>query len=423
MSHVKTPEPRQRPAWTESVRAALIATVVVSIVLLAFAWPTVTSKTENLPVAVVGTQEQIDTVTEKMPENLPDIHPVADREDIVNGIKTREVYGGIVLGGSPEILTASAASPVASQMLTSMGTTMQRGIDQQVIEKTTQALQKITGALSQGPSGLAALQGQQQGSGQQAMTPPTVKTTDVVPLSEDDPWGSGLAIAGLPLTMGGMIGGILISTLVTCARKHLLAIALYGIFGGLALASIMQGIFGILQSNFFANWAGIGLGIAATASVIVGLSSLIGRAGLAVGAVLTMFIDNPISALTSPKEFIVAPFGEIGQWLVPGLSGTLLRDLSYFPDANIAARFWALIGWVALGVVLTLLEHHKNESSITGKDEPEQPILHHEPRHPHTAQHSTAARYGATGESVTETPDADGTGTADGYGATAPQRA
>lgn len=196
-----------------------------------------------------------------------------------------------------------------------------------------------------------------------------MKTTDVVPLSEDDPRGSGLAIAGLPLTMGGMIGGILISTLVTGVRKHLLALGLYGVIGGFVLAAILQGLFGILQANFFANWAATGLGIAATASVIVGLSSLIGRAGLAVGAVLTMFIGNPISALTSPKELILPPFGEVGQWLVPGLSGTLLRDLSYFPDANIAAQVWALIGWVALGIVLTVLGHHKNESSLTGKEE------------------------------------------------------
>ena len=77
-----------------------------------------------------------------------------------------------------------------------------------------------------------------------------------------------------------------------------------------------------------------------------------------------MFIGNPISALTQPKEFILPPFGEIGQWLVPGLSGTVLRDLSYFPEANIAGQIWALIGWLTLGVILTVLGHHKNESAL-----------------------------------------------------------
>ena len=45
VSHIRTPEPRQRPDWLKSVKAALIATAVVSIVLLAFAWPTTTSRT------------------------------------------------------------------------------------------------------------------------------------------------------------------------------------------------------------------------------------------------------------------------------------------------------------------------------------------------------------------------------------------
>ncbi|WP_231726465.1 hypothetical protein [Kocuria rhizophila] len=30
MSHIRTPEPRQHPDWLESVKAALIATAVVS---------------------------------------------------------------------------------------------------------------------------------------------------------------------------------------------------------------------------------------------------------------------------------------------------------------------------------------------------------------------------------------------------------
>ena len=34
MSHVQTPQPRRRPDWLKSVRAALIASGVVAVVLL-----------------------------------------------------------------------------------------------------------------------------------------------------------------------------------------------------------------------------------------------------------------------------------------------------------------------------------------------------------------------------------------------------
>ncbi|MEV7650099.1 hypothetical protein [Kocuria marina] len=113
------------------------------VVLLAFAWPTATSRVQNLPVAVVGSQEHVDAVTQKMPEHLLELHLMASREDAVNGITSREVCGGIVLGEQPEILTASAASPVASQMLTGVETNMQRWIDQQVIAGMQQAPQKM----------------------------------------------------------------------------------------------------------------------------------------------------------------------------------------------------------------------------------------------------------------------------------------
>ncbi|MEX5266760.1 hypothetical protein [Kocuria sp. CPCC 204721] len=68
------------------------------VVLLAFAWPTATSRVENLPGAVVGSQEQVDAVTQKMPEHLLELHPMVNSEDAVNGITSREVCGGIGLG-------------------------------------------------------------------------------------------------------------------------------------------------------------------------------------------------------------------------------------------------------------------------------------------------------------------------------------
>ncbi|MDN5910639.1 MAG: ABC transporter permease, partial [Brevibacterium sp.] len=56
------------------------------------------------------------------------------------------------------------------------------------------------------------------------------------------------------------------------------------------------------------------------------------------------------------------PWGDIGQFFVPGASGTLLRDLSYFPDAPMAMQWWVLIGWLTLGIVLMLIGHLKAHS-------------------------------------------------------------
>ncbi|MDN6605244.1 hypothetical protein [Brevibacterium sp.] len=68
------------------------------------------------------------------------------------------------------------------------------------------------------------------------------------------------------------------------------------------------------------------------------------------------------SAMEAPKEFLAGSWGDIGQFFVPGASGTLLRDLSYFPDAPMAMQWWVLIGWLALGIVLMLIGHLKAHS-------------------------------------------------------------
>src|SRR5699024_11039436 len=186
---------------------------------------------------------------------------------------------------------------------------------------------------------------------------PQVKVTEVVPLSDDDPSGAGLAIAGLPLTIGGIVGGVLTSMGIRSRRMRAVGTLVYGAIGGLALALIMQTWFDILQGDFGLNVLAIGLSIAATAGLINGFVSLIGPAGIGIGAVLTMFIGHPIASLSQPKEFLAGAWGDIGQFFVPGAAGTLLRDLSYFPDAAVGLQWWVLIAWFVVGIVLILIGH------------------------------------------------------------------
>ncbi|WAL39873.1 hypothetical protein BRM1_11545 [Brevibacterium sp. BRM-1] len=100
-----------------------------------------------------------------------------------------------------------------------------------------------------------------------------------------------------------------------------------------------------------------GLAIASTAAIVNGFVSLIGPAGIALGALLTMFVGNPISSLSQPKEFLAWHWGEIGQYFVPGAAGTLLRDVSYFPDAPLGQAWWTLIAWTLAGLVLIVVGH------------------------------------------------------------------
>ena len=354
--HRSEPTTGTHTPWPHALRTALLAAAAVCTVLLAFAWPSVTAKVQDLPIAAVGTADQISQVTSKAPAGAFDVRTASSRDDAVNLIRQRDVYGAIVLGPSPEILVASAGSPVASQALTQMGAQMQSQIQ-------TQAIAKLQEALAQAAAKAQASQGGQTAQGQSAAIP-QVTVTDVVPLSSDDARGTGLAVAGLPLAMGGMIGGVLISLLVSGTWRRLGAILAYGVIAGLGLAGILQGWFHTLLGSYWTNAGAIGLGIMATAAIIVGLNALIGQPGIAVGAVITLFIGNPLSSLTQPKEFLPAPWGDVGQWLVPGASGTLLRDLSYFPEAATAFPWLVPAGWAVAGAILIAVGHFRNAPAV-----------------------------------------------------------
>lgn len=82
------------------------------------------------------------------------------------------------------------------------------------------------------------------------------------------------------------------------------------------------------------------------------------------GAVLTMFVGNPLSGATMPWQFLAAPWGAIGQLMVPGASGSLIRSLSYFPEASTAQQWWTLGVWALVGVVLALIGHFRAKESM-----------------------------------------------------------
>lgn len=361
-----------KPSLKQALLAAVFAAVIVTVILLAFSWPTVTSEPKDLPVAAVGDQEQIDQITADAPEGMLDLKKVDSRAEAQQLIREREAYGALLLGDDPEILTSTAASPPVAQQLGAIAAQMQQKIDKQAISGIQDGMQEMQDALAAAsqPAGSQPSPGApQQNPGDQAQTPdasamevPEVTVTDVVPLNDNDSTGAGLAIAGLPLTIGGIVGGVLTSMLVHSRRMRAVAVVAYGTIGGLALALVLQTWFGILQGNFGLNVLAAGLAVAATAALINGFVSLIGPGGIAIGAVLTMFIGNPIASLQAPKEFLAGAWGDIGQFFVPGASGTLLRNLSYFPDAPMAMQWWALIGWFSLGIALILVGHLKAHS-------------------------------------------------------------
>ncbi|WP_431278235.1 ABC transporter permease [Leifsonia poae] len=344
-----SPEPRApHTPWLRAGVMGVLLSAVVCVIVLAFTWPSATLNPQNVPIAISGPAEavqQVQTALDKQADGAFKLITVSDRDEAVSKIKSRDAYGAVILGSAPEVLTASAASSATNILMTQIHTQIQLMATQQA-------------------AAAAAAAG--------AATAPTVEVplTDVVPLISTDLRGVGLTAAALPLVFGGLIGGIGITFVVSGAWRRVVSLFAYAIVGGLAIAGIMQGWFGFLGGSYWANAGAFALTLLAMGATIVGFASLLGRIGVAVGPVLFMLVGNPISGAAFPKEFIPVPWGTVGQFLPPGAGISLLRDTSYFHDANPAFPILVLCGWAVFGLILIVVGHFRDQGRMTVEENP-----------------------------------------------------
>ncbi|HEY0475188.1 MAG TPA: hypothetical protein VGD34_26140 [Kribbella sp.] len=305
------------PAVTDRRRPPVLAvvlllTALLTVLLIAFAWPAARSQPRDLPLAVVGPPPATAQVKAGLEQAVPggfNIKTVGDRAAAVEAIKNRDVYGAIVLA-PPEVLTASAGGPAVAQVLTQLST---------------------------------RLAAQNEG-----VAP---KVTDIVPLPADDPRGAGLAAGALPLVLGGIIGAAALTQLVKGGRGRVIGAVGFAVAGALALTAVLQFWLGSLEGNYWGNAGVIALSIGAISLTLLGLEWLLGAAGLALGAAVMMLLGNPLSGLTSAPEMLPSGWGALGQLLPPGAAGTALRSVSFFDGAGAGRPFLVLSCWLLLGLI------------------------------------------------------------------------
>ena len=330
--------------WARVVAIAVVLATAVSVIVLAFLWPAITSEATGMPIAAAGPSAQLDQLIGGIDENAPGVFEVTtvdDRDAAVDAIESREAYGAIVLGQQPEVLTSSAASPVAAQALGAVAAQLQGRLQQAAAAQAAQA----------------------------GIEPPTVtvEVTDVVPLADTDARGIGLGSSVLPLVIGGLLGGILASIVLQGRVRRIVGLVVYAVVAGAAVTGILQGWFGILQGSYLVNASAVSLTLLAVGATVLGLASVIGRPGLALGAVTIILFAVPRASAATPVEFLPEPWGAVGQWFPPGAGATLLRDLSYFPGAD-AGFPWLVLGlWAVAGLLLATLGRALDRSVPPGE--------------------------------------------------------
>lgn len=335
-----SPEQSAPTPWGRVIAVGLALTIAVGTLLLAFSWPALTASPHNVTIGIVGddaSAEQVQAAVVAESDGVVEPVRYEDRDAAVEAVRAREADGAVILpaqpGQAPEVLKASAAGAPLAAMLDGLAVTLQAQVDGQI-----RAQIEAMSAQAPGPVQIPTV---------------TVEVTDLAPFTDGDPRGMGLGVAMFPLVLGGTFGGVLIALTVRGAVQRVVGVVIYAAAAGAVLAGILQGWLGVLQGNGWLNAAAIALAVAAIASTVAAFAALWGKAGAAVAAALFVLFANPLSAAAVPANFLLAPWGAIGQALPPGAAASLLRNLSYFPDANVSGSWWLLVIWACVGLALS----------------------------------------------------------------------
>lgn len=149
-----------------------------------------------------------------------------------------------------------------------------------------------------------------------------------------------------------MATGVLASIAVRGRWAKVATISGVAVAGGLVLTAILQPWLGALEGSYLVNASVIALAIAATSTVMAGLHSLIGYAGIGLTALAVLLVGNPFSGLATGPKLLPSGWSTLGQLLPPGAAGQALRSTAFFDGAGAAMPLTVLVGWIVVGLSL-----------------------------------------------------------------------
>ena len=349
MAHTTAATPRPT-RWGLAALFGLIGALVVALVVMAFVWPTATAQAQNLPVGISGPDEAVAAVEDVLAEQDPSpfaLAAVDSRDDAVQQIETRTLYGAILLGDEPEVLIASAASPAAAQALRGIATQLQIKIDGTVNEALYRSADRHRPGASIRPGARSCRRAR-------AAPSPEVPTVDrhrcraARRRRPDRRRHRRLALPTRPRRDARRDPPDPARPGRRPAARRACRVRPRGRRAHHARhADVVRHPAGRLAAQ-----------CGRRRDERDGDGRLHHRHG---GPhrpsrnrrrrSVTMLIANPIAAAAIPVQFLPEPWGAVGQWFVPGASANLLRSTSYFPEAATAAQWLILGAWIVGGVV------------------------------------------------------------------------
>lgn len=311
-----TAGPRRRTTG-RLVAAIAGLSLVLGLMLAAFALPAANSGPHDLALGVTGPAAQIERATRTIEQAAPGAYAFTvypDGRQLRDAIEHRDEAGGLALGARPTVLIASGGgTPIA------------------------QGLRTVAVAL-----------GEQTGQ--------VVAVEDLAPYTAGDPMGGAIGAVGLPLILAGVLSAVLLSRLLPRRPGLRVGGALgFAVVGGLLVGAVLVLVTGTADGGLLRVAGAAALGIAAISLAALGMHALFGIAGLGAITVTMMLIGNPLSGIATAPALLPGAWGTVGQLLPPGATGTLLRSTAFFDGHGAGTAGVVLAGWALLGLALTVL--------------------------------------------------------------------
>jgi hypothetical protein len=315
------------PAAIRATGIIVVLVVMLAILAIAFALPAARSKPHDVPIGAAGPQAASGQVAETLEQHAPGAFAITyypGEAALRDAIHNRDVYGGISLGpDGRSLLIATGGSPMVAQMLSQIG----------------------------------------NGIAQQAGAP--LRTEDLAPPTASDPRGAGLAASALPITLAGLLPAVaLVLLLKREVWTRFAAAVVFAVIAGASIAALLRYVFESIDQNVWGVAAGLTLGLLAAGLSMLGLGSLFGRVGLAVGALMAMLLGNPLSGLSSAPEMLPSGWGTVGQLLPQGATATLLRSTAFFGGAGATTAIAVLTCWAVAGAALIVIAAVRQGRSV-----------------------------------------------------------
>ncbi|WP_217135851.1 hypothetical protein [Leucobacter chinensis] len=337
--------------WAKAIVPGLLVTLVSALFATAFIWPMTQADPHDIPMAVAGPEEQRAAIEQGIAAQKPDLFDlteVADRDAAVEAIEQREVAGAVVVGDEGvEFLTASAAGPQIAQLLNQAA----GGLEQKITQQREQAMNEaFETAKEHGATADELLMIQEQGRAQQEKSP--VVVTDVVSGGENA-FAANLTM--LPALIGGMMGGALSMLMVKRPLRRIATIVTAAAGSGLMGAAILGPWFDLVPGDYWLHALALGAGALAISSVISGLGSLFGYAGMGIGVLAVLLIGTPWGGIMVASEFLPGGMASLGASMPTGTMVSLMKSLSYFPAAATGGQWGTLGLWILGGLTAIVI--------------------------------------------------------------------